>query len=1664
MPVILHLVRRDSLSSTDAGPLDVSTGTLLFIFFTLLLLASVLSVVLLQLRRRRLARAQGLLPDSGHTWHSRPGPTNKISALWTRDPAFAYGSKRIPSPVPEIRLTFPDDDDDAHKGSWRQGGVVVVHVTDTGSVGMSPLIEDKLPPYQRSESHGFQSLDLNQTGGWTPPPASTPAAWHYYCPMAAAVAFNGGSFVGSPSHLESEHDALDGDPGDSPAQIKKTVEAHLREIERQLEETQRLGTSLLQQHTEFTQKLSEVDDDQEAVPLELRKRLAQLGKDHDDVGREVARALLPRSRTVSGEDASHSESGIYSNQPSGSPTKATAPSRRQRNQPSKHAGDLQFAADISTSLLAQVRQLQAAVADRDETIKKLQAEQARLDQDSRALSQKVRLLDENEQRYKDENWNLETQTHHLQTAAREAADREKRLNASLAAALAANAKLQTEFDEAKLAHAKLNDEHAAAKKAHDTDLNALKRAVDLADDEKTALNAKIDELTAQNQELAVAVNARFRALNEPEEAAEGEQVQDEDRELSTPEHSPPPSPTKATPRHPALESETLRSSLHHAHRMIQNLKNSIHREKTEKIELKRMLQDARDELERSRDSPANAARRQRTNKDSRKVVRPDLLGASQRARTQIELDDDDEWEESTHDSPLHGRRVLSVPGAYKLTDASDAYATSTETETPFETADEKHGTESEDFQTGAESMPDDSTDDLTETEDNAVRARAPVGTLRLTSRNAGDRTSFLSTASTSAAEEDGPPTPILSQHKFRLKNGRQSLRQARPADRGTPQSIRDIAAIDHSSPASFSAQNSSPPAAGQSLYAELGDLDDVSSTFGTPRQASLASAHSTPLNIIAPASTSRSTALFSPASVATPAMVDSGTMTEPELHSPAPSLGRAPVLAAAATGAATGVATGAAAIALVQHRDPSPTDFPLPPSVPQSPLRNIDSGTQWTPQRSVKESPVQNLAPSITPPKTVWDEEGQTIQTPQSRTAADALHQPFHYSGVLTQDTLPVSPPRYQVESPTAPESRFSSIQTLQIQPVSPQPEFRSAGLISADTDAELEHIAATSGLSRSQQEEQTSNAYDNTADAESRPRTSEKVSGKRPLSSIDEYNASLNAAKASTSGARSGDGKDTLASLPAGDDGSQARLSSDRPDGTRASSSSKDPLPPLPLSPSKRPSSSSSHRTSSLLSQNHPPLPVDHKTAIEKAGGVVTAPVRDPGPSSQPVGTMGPPPLPASALRRPRTPHDQSVRSPVVASRASHARTPQRTATQTSQTSRRSSMSSFASELDERFNIRPGQHPTGAGFDPSSATDPRMIQAITQTMIGEFLWKYTRKPGRSEMSGTRHRRYFWVHPYTKTLYWSNQDPQTAGRSQLKAKSVAIQSVRVVTDDNPMPPGLHRKSLEVTTPGRKIKFTASTGQRHETWFNALSYLLLRGEHQADGTATAYVTGNTEITKDDINEFNVYGNGYGAHLVPTGSRVSMSSYNSRTTRGTAAQKEATRHSQQYASGARASTSQTINSRQVQQATVTARTGDDRLSRADQGYEADKDRTIRAGSVSRFSRMIGSVTKRTSRSVNHPGEAVTRSESGSIYDASVVSDAHRDSAEEMRREMLAQERDGLGGRLENVRACCDGKHDVSTLSRGHSHRTSTPTSQPTRGISLRDTISRRTSGVN
>lgn len=91
----------------------------------------------------------------------------------------------------------------------------------------------------------------------------------------------------------------------SPAQLRRALEAHLAETDRRLQETSKLGTALVQQQRELSDRLKEVGQQQEEGDIgpELRQKLAELEKEYNDIGRESARASLgPKSRHLAPDD------------------------------------------------------------------------------------------------------------------------------------------------------------------------------------------------------------------------------------------------------------------------------------------------------------------------------------------------------------------------------------------------------------------------------------------------------------------------------------------------------------------------------------------------------------------------------------------------------------------------------------------------------------------------------------------------------------------------------------------------------------------------------------------------------------------------------------------------------------------------------------------------------------------------------------------------------------------------------------------------------------------------------------------------------------------------------------------------------------------------------------------------------------------------------------------------------------------------------------------------------------------------------------------------------------------------------------------------------------------------------------------------------------------
>ena len=112
--------------------------------------------------------------------------------------------------------------------------------------------------------------------------------------------------------------------------------------------------------------------------------------------------------------------------------------------------------------------------------------------------------------------------------------------------------------------------------------------------------------------------------------------------------------------------------------------------------------------------------------------------------------------------------------------------------------------------------------------------------------------------------------------------------------------------------------------------------------------------------------------------------------------------------------------------------------------------------------------------------------------------------------------------------------------------------------------------------------------------------------------------------------------------------------------------------------------------------------------------------------------------------------------------------------------TSQTSLLSAYSGPLSRRPSVassRSSEKNAGANASqtPSnvmaSSADPAVIHAITQTMIGEFLYKYTRRVVGKGHGEKRHKRFFWVHPYTRTLYWSSADPGASNVGESNAKS-----------------------------------------------------------------------------------------------------------------------------------------------------------------------------------------------------------------------------------------------------------------------------------------------------
>ena len=184
MAVIPHLSRR-GVTDVSISPLARNLILAIIVLLALILLGFGIFLILRSYRRRRFPSyntSTAIAPlkpttttiSSTHrnSHHRRHGamatpPRLDLSATWSEkemlfDAAAEKGPQTPDSPLPEIRITFPDEDEEGVKRAQK---VMKVTVGEKGAVGLSPCEEAENKTLATPLGQKLETLDLDRIGG-----------------------------------------------------------------------------------------------------------------------------------------------------------------------------------------------------------------------------------------------------------------------------------------------------------------------------------------------------------------------------------------------------------------------------------------------------------------------------------------------------------------------------------------------------------------------------------------------------------------------------------------------------------------------------------------------------------------------------------------------------------------------------------------------------------------------------------------------------------------------------------------------------------------------------------------------------------------------------------------------------------------------------------------------------------------------------------------------------------------------------------------------------------------------------------------------------------------------------------------------------------------------------------------------------------------------------------------------------------------------------------------------------------------------------------------------------------------------------------------------------------------------------------------------------------
>ncbi|KAI8801569.1 meiotic cell cortex C-terminal pleckstrin homology-domain-containing protein [Cladochytrium replicatum] len=142
--------------------------------------------------------------------------------------------------------------------------------------------------------------------------------------------------------------------------------------------------------------------------------------------------------------------------------------------------------------------------------------------------------------------------------------------------------------------------------------------------------------------------------------------------------------------------------------------------------------------------------------------------------------------------------------------------------------------------------------------------------------------------------------------------------------------------------------------------------------------------------------------------------------------------------------------------------------------------------------------------------------------------------------------------------------------------------------------------------------------------------------------------------------------------------------------------------------------------------------------------------------------------------------------------------------------------------KIVERIVEKVVEVPVERKDDEEKIQQQEAVESLTATMIGSFFQKFNRNGKKPKM------RYFWVHPYTRTLSWAPVPPSQGGAKQV-TKSAPIDSFEAIEPPTPTPsfPPTPAHAININSRGRVIKLVPTTWSDRTKWVEGLTLMLSR---------------------------------------------------------------------------------------------------------------------------------------------------------------------------------------------------------------------------------------------